>query len=162
MGCAQIRSVNFVLAEAASEQDFIASLASDVLIIGGGPAGLTAAIAARMRGLSVTVADGARPPIDKGCGEGILPPGVENLAQLGVRVPHESSFRFRGVRFVDGLVSVEARFASSVSGLGIRRTLLHQMLIDRASELGVQLRWGTPIADASPLHSENGLLARMD
>jgi len=35
-----------------------------------GPAGLAAAIAARMKGFDVTVADGAKPPIDKACGEG--------------------------------------------------------------------------------------------
>jgi len=38
-------------------------------VIGGGPAGLAAAIAARQQGLRVLVAEGARPPIDKACGE---------------------------------------------------------------------------------------------
>jgi 2-polyprenyl-6-methoxyphenol hydroxylase-like FAD-dependent oxidoreductase len=36
---------------------------TDVFIIGGGPAGLAAAIAASRKGFSVTVADGAEPPI---------------------------------------------------------------------------------------------------
>ena len=35
------------------------NLRADVLVVGGGPAGLAAAIAARMKGFSVTVMDGA-------------------------------------------------------------------------------------------------------
>src|SRR5204862_8051575 len=49
---------------------------TDVFVIGGGPAGLAAAIAARRRGFDVTLADGAVPPIDKACGEGIMPDGI--------------------------------------------------------------------------------------
>src|SRR6267378_2491580 len=44
---------------------------TEILVIGGGPAGLAAAIAARKKGFEVTVADGAKPPIDKACGEGL-------------------------------------------------------------------------------------------
>ena len=55
----------------------------DVFIVGGGPAGLATAIAARRRGLSVVVADGAVFPIDKPCGEGLMPDGVAALHQLG-------------------------------------------------------------------------------
>ena len=53
-----------------------------VLVIGGGPAGLAAAIAARMKGFDVTVADGAKPPIDKACGEGLMPGTVRRCASL--------------------------------------------------------------------------------
>ena len=49
---------------------------ADVFVIGGGPAGLAAAIAARERGLDVVVADCAVPPVDKACGEGIMPVGL--------------------------------------------------------------------------------------
>lgn len=45
----------------------------DVFVVGGGPAGLAAAIAARLKGFTVAVADGAHPPIDKACGEGLMP-----------------------------------------------------------------------------------------
>src|SRR5438105_1466880 len=57
---------------------------TDVFIIGGGPARLAAAIATRRKGFRVTVADGAEPPIDKACGEGLLPDTAAASRELGV------------------------------------------------------------------------------
>ena len=114
---------------------------SDVLIIGGGPAGLAAAIAARLKGFTVTVADTARPPIDKACGEGLLPAAPAALAQLGVHITREHAFPFRGIRFLGDAATVEASFPSGL-GWGIRRTKLHQLLSDRANEIGVRMLWG--------------------
>src|SRR5437016_11961812 len=58
---------------------FIEVVRTDVLVIGGGPAGLAAGIAPRQKGFAVTVVDAARPPIDKACGEGLMPDGVDAL-----------------------------------------------------------------------------------
>lgn len=52
--------------------------------MGGGLAGSAAAMAARQRGFEVTVADCAIPPIDKACGEGIMPDGVAAAGALGL------------------------------------------------------------------------------
>jgi len=120
----------------------LAGVKSDVLIVGGGPAGLAAAIAVRLRGFTVTVADTARPPIDKACGEGLLPAAPAALAQIGVRITTDHAFAFRGIRFVGDGASVEADFPSG-TGWGIRRTKLHQLLSDRANEVGVRMLWGT-------------------
>jgi flavin-dependent dehydrogenase len=114
----------------------------DVFIAGGGPAGLAAAIAARLKGFDVTVADAARPPIDKACGEGLLPSSLGALERLGIEIGPDDAIRFRGIRFISGLTTVEACFPSGY-GLAIRRTRLHQILIDRASDVGVRLLWGT-------------------
>ncbi len=119
-----------------------------VLVIGGGPAGLAAAIAARMKGFEVTVADGAKPPIDKACGEGLLPGTIAALRELGVTICPDDGQVFRGVRFVDAATFVEANF-SGASGFGVRRTVLHQKMVERAQECGITLLWNTPVAGLS-------------
>jgi menaquinone-9 beta-reductase len=122
---------------------------TDVFIIGGGPAGLAAAIAARQRGFEVVVADSAIPPIDKPCGEGLMPDGISALADLGIRIPREYSYPFRGIRFISSGVKVDASFPTG-QGLGIRRTRLHGLMIDRAIAAGVSLLWQTVVTGLHP------------
>lgn len=128
--------------------------ATDVFVIGGGPAGLAAAIAARQQGLEVVVADGARPPIDKPCGEGLMPDGRAALAQLGISIPEDVSRPFRGITFVSGGLRAEANFPTG-AGIGVRRTVLHNLMVERAQALGISLRWNTTITG---LHAD-GVLA---
>jgi flavin-dependent dehydrogenase len=122
---------------------------TDVFIIGGGPAGLAAAIASRREGLSVVVADGAQPPIDKACGEGLMPDGRAALERLGVSIPAEDGHPFRGIRFVSGDVEVEANFPAG-DGIGMRRTVLHGAMIDAAKSAGATLLWRTPVTGLHP------------
>ncbi|BCB85213.1 geranylgeranyl reductase family protein [Phytohabitans suffuscus] len=58
--------------------------AYDVVVVGAGPAGASAALAARRAGASVLLLDRADFPRDKACGDGIAPHAVEVLAGLGV------------------------------------------------------------------------------
>ena len=111
----------------------------DVLIVGGGPAGLATAIRARLAGFGVTVLERSRPAIDKACGEGLMPDAVARLREIGVE-PDES-FPFRGIRYVDGETVAEGVFPHA-GGLGVRRLHLHQALARRAEEVGVELLWG--------------------
>jgi menaquinone-9 beta-reductase len=117
---------------------------SDVFVIGGGPAGLAAAIAAARRGLTVTVADGAEPLIDKACGEGLMPSAQEALSRLGVHLPASLGYSLRGIRFLDHSAEVAADFPHD-RGIGIRRTLLHEVLVREAEKSGVKLLWKTPV-----------------
>jgi len=117
---------------------------TDLFIIGGGPAGLATAIAARRRGLRVIVFDVTSPPADKACGEGLMPDGLAALAQLGVRISESEGFPFSGIRFVEGELKVTAEFPSR-PGLGIRRTTLHRILQEHAASAGAELRWGESI-----------------
>lgn len=122
---------------------------TEVFVAGGGPAGLATAIAARRAGFSVTLADVAHPPIDKTCGEGIMPDGLAALSKLGVILPADQTFPFRGIRFSDPNAAVEASFPQG-RGLAIRRTRLHQILVDHAAELGVVMHWGTRVTGLTP------------
>jgi len=121
---------------------------TDVLVVGGGPAGLAAAIAVRRKGLSVVVADAGVPPIDKACGEGLMPDALRALAGLGVEIPTDAGLAFYGIRFWGEDVSVEAEFPSGF-GLALRRTMLHQILANAAEQAGVELHWGAPVGELS-------------
>jgi flavin-dependent dehydrogenase len=117
---------------------------AEVIVVGAGPAGIVAAIAARHHGLQATVLDARYPPIDKPCGEGILPRGVAALRDLGISWPPECGFPFRGIRFVDEKHSARADFADA-TGFSVRRVKLHQLLVNHAIEAGVEFRWGTRV-----------------
>ncbi len=127
----------------------------DVFIVGGGPAGLATAIAARRHGLSVVVADGAIPPIDKSCGEGLMPDGVAALRQLGIAIPESEGYPFRGIRFVSNGMKAEAEFPHG-SAYGMRRTHLHLLLLNHAVANDVHMLWQTPITG---LHPEGVIVA---
>ena len=106
---------------------------ADLLIIGGGPVGLAAAIEGRLAGLSVIVVEPRATPVDKACGEGLMPGAVAALARLGVR---PQGHTLTGIRYLRGPRVADHLFATT-PGLGARRTALHAALAQRAAELGV-------------------------
>ncbi|MCU0232785.1 MAG: NAD(P)/FAD-dependent oxidoreductase [Thermoanaerobaculales bacterium] len=118
----------------------MAAVEADVVVAGGGPAGLATAIGACRAGLEVVVLEAQRPPIDKACGEGVMPDGAAALEALGVELPPAAARPFRGVRYIDGAVVAEGSFPGA-PGLGIRRTVLHDALRRRAEAAGAKLRW---------------------
>lgn len=111
---------------------------TDLLVAGGGPVGLATAIEASRAGLRVTVVEPRRDPVDKACGEGLMPAAVAALARLGV---HPAGERLAGIRYLDGTSSAQARFRSG-PGRGVRRPVLQATLADRAESLGVVRRPG--------------------
>ena len=117
---------------------------TDVFVVGGGPAGIATAIAARAKGLRVIVADGAKPPIAKACGEGLLPEAVAWLDEFGVKLGEVDGWKLRGIRFEDGRVSVRGNLPDG-QGIGVRREVLHQRMVERARECGVSFLWETPV-----------------
>ncbi|ORC01113.1 monooxygenase [Mycobacterium persicum] len=103
---------------------------TDLLIVGGGPGGLATALHARRHGLSVIVADPRESPIDKACGEGLMPGGLAELIALDV---DPAGMPFHGIAYVSENRRAEARFRSG-PGRGVRRTALHAALAARAKE----------------------------
>lgn len=110
----------------------------DVLVAGGGPVGLAAAIEARIAGLTALVVEPRAGPVDKACGEGLMPQAVTALARLGVDPPGRP---LAGIAYVRDDLRAEHRFAGP-SGRGVRRTVLHAALAARADDLGVERRAG--------------------
>jgi 2-polyprenyl-6-methoxyphenol hydroxylase-like FAD-dependent oxidoreductase len=93
----------------------------EVVILGGGPAGLAAGIALRQRGIGCLVVEARLPTIDKGCGEGLLPDAITALRELGISLADGDGHRLRGIRFVSRAHELEARFPNG-TGIGVRRT----------------------------------------
>jgi len=121
----------------------------DLVVVGGGPAGLATAICSAQAGLDAVVIEGRRPPVDRACGEGIMPDGVAALSEMGIEIGASSSSVFVGIRYFDGPVRAEARFPQG-GGLGVRRVVLHDALRTRAEELGVRLLWGEKVTGLHP------------
>jgi menaquinone-9 beta-reductase len=122
---------------------------TDVFVVGGGPAGLAAGIAARQRGFDVLVSDCSAPPIDKACGEGIMPDGMAAARTLGLHL-EGAGYPFRGIRFSGGGRTVAADFPEG-AGMGVRRTVLHEMMLERAASLGVRFAWRRPVSCLSEI-----------
>ncbi len=114
----------------------------DVVVVGGGPAGLALAAGAARAGLEVLVLEKRALPADKACGEGLLPRAVVALQALGATaaLEPEGLARFRAIRWVDeGGAVAEARLPAP-GGLGVRRLALSRALLGLARRAGAQVR----------------------
>lgn len=128
------------------------ALTSEICIVGGGPVGLVTAIALAGTGRKVTVLDCAIPPIDKACGEGLMPDSLASLAKLDVTLP-DIGVAMRGIHFISESGSVAAEFPNGL-GQAVRRVALHDALVNRANHAGVRLVWG-----AKNVRTQRGLVS---
>lgn len=118
----------------------------DAVVIGAGPAGLGFAIAAAQRGLDVTVLERrGEGPLDKACGEGLLPGGVRALQRLGVLplVPPSERAAVEEIRWIEPPGEMARLRLPPPGGIGIRRVALSAALLARARAAGVEV-----VADA--------------
>ena len=147
------------------------STQSDVAIVGAGPAGLSCAIAAANQGLQAEIIDAMQPGIDKACGEGLMPDSLAALATLGFDLNQDlrqiETAPLRGIRFIGDHTSpahtTEAAFPEA-PGRGVRRTILHRLLLNRAAALGVRFHWENSVqsitqsADSTLVHTNRQTL----
>jgi len=108
----------------------------DVLVAGAGPVGLATALMAARAGFEVAVVEPRLDPVDKACGEGLMPAAVAALHRLGVEPAGRA---FHGIAYVDARTGrcARAKFSGG-PGLGVRRTELHQLMAAAADAAGVQ------------------------
>lgn len=106
----------------------------DVLVVGGGPVGLVAAIEARTAGMTVAVLEPRLGAIDKACGEGLMPGAVAALSRLAI---FPRGHVIAGVSYQDSEHQADHLFRHCL-GMGVRRTTLHGAIAARADELGVE------------------------
>ncbi len=106
---------------------------SDLIVAGGGPAGLATALYARRAGLDVTVREPRPDVIDKACGEGLMPGALAALLELGV---DPDGHPLTGIRYLARGRHAEAPFRDG-PGRGVRRTTLHAALRRAALDAGV-------------------------
>lgn len=113
----------------------------DVAVAGGGPAGLAVALEAARRGLSVAVFERRKTPVDKACGEGLMPAGVAALDRLGVLplIAREDTAPFEGIAYVQEDGSRALGRLPSPGGLGVRRVALAAAMTECARRAGVVL-----------------------
>jgi len=77
-----------------------------------------------------------------------MPGTLEALGALGIRLPAGVGQRFRGIQFIERDLRAAADFPGGC-GVGIRRPLLHELLVKKTKECGATLLWNTPVSGIS-------------
>ncbi len=113
----------------------------DVAVVGGGPAGSSAALTLARLGLEALVIDRSQFPRPKACGEYLGAGAVLQLAELGVKnALAPAAARLNGIRLSGNGVSVELRF--SQAGWALPRAYLDDMLLQSAIGAGARFLQG--------------------
>lgn len=142
---------------------------ADVIVVGAGPAGSTAATYLARAGVDVLLLEKSVFPRDKVCGDGLTPRGVKQVLALGVDVSGDDWLRNKGLRVVGGGTSLELPWPVLQDypdfGLVRPRRDFDQMLADLAVKAGARLHVGTTVT--GPVRDERtgaivGVLARSD
>jgi geranylgeranyl reductase family protein len=132
---------------------------ADVIVVGAGPSGSTAAYYLAQAGLNVLLIEKSRFPRDKVCGDGLTPRGVKSLVAMGVDVSEQAGWlRNKGLRVIAGGMRLELDWPelSSWPGYGLvrPRSSLDEELARRAEAAGAKLLEGTTVT--GPLLDSGG------
>jgi len=111
----------------------------DVAVVGAGPAGAAAALAARRAGASVLLLDRADFPRDKPCGDGIAAQTLDVLADLGVTGTTDGYPPVPGLRLIAPGGTEVARPLPRPAHT-VPRRVFDERLVRAATEQGAELR----------------------
>ena len=132
---------------------------TDVLVIGGGPAGAAAGYWLARAGHRVTIVEKKTFPREKTCGDGLTPRAVKQITDMGLAGSLERFHRYEGLRATAHGKALELQWPShSVypqHGYVVRRRELDQMVALNAEAAGAQLLQGH---EANQPILERGLL----
>jgi len=135
----------------------------DVIVVGGGPAGVASATFLRRRGHDVLLLDAARFPRDKVCGEGVSPEAWRLLDRLdaarAVRALHPHPLRGMAVTAPDGTTFRGEYGAARDPGFAVPREELDQALLACARTAGVEVRERSRV---TALRLEDGRVAGVE
>ena len=128
-----------------------------VIVVGGGPAGSSTAFFLARAGVEVTLLDRARFPRDKVCSEYLSPQASRILASMDALGDIEATgpARLSGMRVhAPNGATIHGEFVAqhgfkgySDKGLAVRRTILDEILLDRARRAGVNVEEGVRVVD---------------
>ncbi len=131
------------------------STQTDVLVVGGGPAGASTAIGLARAGHHVTVVEKRPTDRHKACGDTLNPRTLAELARLGLDPASLGGHAVRGVRMTHRDRSIDVPWpeldAFDPHGVVLRRSMLDPVLRDVAAAAGARVLMGreatTPIAE---------------
>ena len=98
---------------------------ADVIVVGAGPAGSSAAFYLAQAGLDVLLLEKSHFPREKVCGDGLTPRGVKQLVGMGIPLNAEDGwFPNKGLRIIGGGVRLELDWPdlASYPGYGMMRS----------------------------------------
>lgn len=126
---------------------------ADVIVVGAGPAGSTAAAYLARAGLDVLLLEKSSFPRDKVCGDGLTPRGVKQLIDLGIDTSIEAGwFHNRGLRVVGGAATIELPWPDLASfppyGAVRQRRDFDEMLARHAEKAGARLHELSTVTEA--------------